>query len=97
MTAMISASAHAEKNTTAKARHVASKVGAGIVDPGYNCKCWMRHSSPFRPDEMLATQQLIHRHAFHRILRCKRATSDEKTRFARTRNARCHARADATN
>src|SRR5436309_13704621 len=34
MTTMISASAHAEKNTTAKARHAASKVVAGIVDPG---------------------------------------------------------------
>src|SRR5437667_8326359 len=34
MTTMISASAHAEKNNTAKARHAASKVAAGIVDPG---------------------------------------------------------------
>src|SRR5436190_4154893 len=50
----------------------------------------MRHSSPLRPGEMLATQLLIHRHAFHRILRCKRAASDEETpvSFARvTRDA----------
>src|SRR5437899_11428606 len=42
----------------------------------------MRHSSPLGPSEMLAPQLLIHRHAFHRILRCKRATSDEETRVS---------------
>src|SRR6266487_4599524 len=49
---------------------------------------WMRHSSPLGPSEMLAPQLLIHRHAFHRILRCKRATSDEETRVSLARVTR---------
>src|SRR5256884_9743300 len=48
----------------------------------------MRHSSPLGPSEMLATQLLIHRHAFHRIFRCKRAASDEKTRVSLARVTR---------
>src|SRR6266487_5501091 len=51
---------------------------------------YMRHSSPLGPSEMLAPQLLIHRYAFHGILRCKRAASDEKTRVSLacvTRNA----------
>src|SRR5438034_10185620 len=48
----------------------------------------MRHSSPLGPSEMLAPQQLIHCHALHRILRCKRAASDEKTRVSLARVTR---------
>src|SRR5881392_2054167 len=48
----------------------------------------MRHSSPLGPSEMLAPQLLIHRYAFHRILRCKRATSDEETRVSLARVTR---------
>src|SRR5437773_10637825 len=57
---------------------------AGVTATGYSRQRerWMRHSSSPGPSEMLATQQLIHRHAFHRILRCKRVASDEKTRVS---------------
>src|SRR6266571_8119089 len=48
----------------------------------------MRHSSPLGPGEMLGPQLLIHRYAFHRILRCKRATSDEETRVSLERVTR---------
>src|SRR5205823_9270855 len=48
----------------------------------------MRHSSPLGPSEMLGPQLLIHRYAFHWILRCKRAASDEKTRVSLERVTR---------
>jgi hypothetical protein len=55
MTAMISASAHAEKNTTAKARHAASKVAAGIVDPVFrHHRCWLQEQKTRSSQEMRA-------------------------------------------